>query len=91
MAHSSLNRTEVTFVFPTSGMTRGARVVAHIVFATCLTALVRLLISRGGRKEFGESIFTWPVVIVVSSRESVLMSTSSLVSMDVPEKCLIII
>ena len=60
--------------------------VAHIVFATYLTALVRLLMSRGGRKELGESIFTWSAVVAVSSRESVLMSTSSLVPRDVPEK-----
>ena len=86
MAHYSSNRTEVTFMFPVSDMTTGARVVAHMVFPTFLTASVCLLMSGGGRTEFGESIFVRSAVVTVPSRESVLTSTSSLVPRDVPEK-----
>ena len=38
--------------------------------------------------EFSESVCSGSAVVMVSSRESVLMSTSSLVPMDVPEKSL---
>ena len=86
MEDSSTNRAEVMLKFPTSGTKRGARVVAHIVFSTCLTALERLLMSGGRRTEFSESIFTGSAVVTVSRRESVLISTSSLVPMDVLEE-----
>ena len=85
IAESSSIRTEVTFAFPDSGMTRGARVVAHMVFPAYLASLVHLLMSVGGT-EFGESIFTGSSVVKVSSRESVLMPTSSLVLREVPQK-----
>ena len=86
VAESSSNCTKFTFAFPNSGMTRGARVVAHVVFPASLTSLVCLLTSGGGRTEFGESIFAGSAIIVVSSRESLLMSTSILVPREVPEK-----
>ena len=73
MADSSPNSTEVAFAFPTSGMIRRALAVAPIVFATCLTALVCLLMCGAGRMEFSESIFTTYVIFTVASRESVLM------------------
>ena len=47
--------------------------------------------SGGGRKEFGESIVTSSALVAVSRRDSVLMSTSSLVPMDVHEKPLMIV
>ena len=89
MVDLSSNRTEVALNFPASGMKRGARLVAHIVFPTCLTDSVCLLISGGRRTEFGESIFTRSAIVALSSRESVIMSTSSLVPREVPEKPLI--
>ena len=82
----SSNLTEVTFTFPTIAMTRRDRVVAHVVFPTCLTTSVCLSMSGGIRTEFGESIFTGSAVVTVSSIESVSMSTSSLVPRDVTEK-----
>ena len=89
MVDSSSTHTEVTLTFPTSGMTRGTRVVAHIVFATSLTALVCMLMSGGWRTDYGGSIFTGYPVVMVSNRESMLMSTSSAVPSDVPEKALV--
>ena len=86
MSDSSSNRIGVTFVLPTSDMTRGSRVVARMVLPTCLTTLVCLLMSRGGRTEFGESISTGSTMFTVFIREHVLMSTSSLIPRDVPKK-----
>ena len=40
-------RTKATFMFPTSDVTRGARVGAYMVFANCLTDFVHLLTSGG--------------------------------------------
>ena len=45
---SSSCHTEATFSFLTSGMTREARMGAHMVFVTCLTDLAHLLMSGGG-------------------------------------------
>ena len=56
MACSSSNLTEVMFAFPTSGMKRGSRVVAYMVFPNCLTALVCLLIS-GGEGRSSENLY----------------------------------
>ena len=53
-------RAEATFAFPTSGMTRGDRAGAHMLFATCLTSLSRLLMSRGKRTEFCRFIISGP-------------------------------
>ena len=43
---SYLNESASTF--PTSGMTRGTRVGIHVMFPSCLTDLIDLLMSRGG-------------------------------------------
>ena len=89
MVDSLSNRTEVALNFPASEMKRGAHAIAHMVFPTYLTDSVCLLISEGRRTEFGESIFTRSAIVALSSRESVIMSTSSLVPREVPEKPLI--
>ena len=49
MAESSSSNTEVTVMFPTSGVTKGTRVVNHVVFPTYLTDLSCLLMFGGGR------------------------------------------
>ena len=50
-------------------MTRGDRVVAHVVFPASLTTLAHLLMSRGGRTEFSESICTMSAVKVCANVE----------------------
>ena len=86
MEDSSSNHDEFTFAFHASGMTRGARVAAYMMFETSFTALVHMLMSERGRIELGGYIFTRYAFVTVSSRESVLMSNSSLVIRDAPEK-----
>ena len=86
IADSSSKCTEFTLTLPASSITRGARVLAHMLFATCFTALVCLLMYGGGSMEFGESIFTGSAVVAVSRREHAIMSNSSLVPRDVQEK-----
>ena len=46
---SSSHYNEATFAFPTSGMTRGARVGPHMVLATCLISLAHLIMPEGER------------------------------------------
>ena len=86
MKDSSSNYTEVMFALPTSGVTRGARIVAHTGFPTCLNISVCLLMSGVGRTELGESIFTRSSIFTASGIESVLMLTSTLVPRNVLEK-----
>ena len=86
MEESSSKRTEVTVTLTTSDMTRGARVATHVVFPADLTGLSCLLMFGGGRTEFSESICAGSAVVAVPSRESALMSTSSLVPRDVLQK-----
>ena len=88
MTDSSSYRTEATFTFLTSSVTRRTRVVAHMVLATCLTTLANLLMYGRGRTEFGEIFVTGYTIVAVSRRESMLMSTSSLFATDVSEKTL---
>ena len=59
---SSFYCTAATFEFPTSGMTKETRVVAHMVFATCLKALVHLLMHRGeGQSSMNLSFLDLPL------------------------------
>ena len=79
IADYSSNCTEVAFAFPTNVIMRGARVVAHAVFPTLLNALSHLSMFGGVRKEFSESICARSAVVMLSRRDLMLMSTSSLV------------
>ena len=83
---SSSCLTEHASKFPNSDVTIGTRVGPHLVFPTYLTALVFLLMSRGIMTEFGGSNVTELAVVTVSKREFWLISTSSLVPGDAPEK-----